>query len=44
MYLASGTNNEAYLRDPLLARVDPPADVAAFIREHLYKPEYRNLA
>ncbi len=26
-----------------LARVDRPADCEAFIRSHVYKPEYRNL-
>jgi len=26
-----------------LARVERPADYEAFIRSHVYKPEYRNL-
>jgi len=29
--------------DAGLARVDRPADMAAFIRKHLYKPEYRTV-
>src|SRR6516164_8848984 len=29
--------------DADLARVDRPADMEAFIRQHLYKPEYRTL-
>src|SRR5215831_12687726 len=29
--------------DSDLARVDRPADMETFIRQHLYKPEYRNL-
>ena len=29
--------------DSGLARVERPADVEAFIRRHLYKPEYRPL-
>ena len=30
--------------DSDLARVDRPADMEAFIRRHVYKPEYRSLA
>jgi malate dehydrogenase (oxaloacetate-decarboxylating)(NADP+) len=30
--------------DADLARVDSPANIEAFIREHLYKPEYQTLA
>jgi malate dehydrogenase (oxaloacetate-decarboxylating)(NADP+) len=30
--------------DADLARVDRPTDMDAFIRRHLYKPEYRTLA
>ena len=30
--------------DSALARVDRPADMEAFIRLHVYKPEYRPLA
>ena len=30
--------------DSDLARVDRPADMEAFIRQHLYKPEYQTLA
>ncbi|MCI4677906.1 NAD-dependent malic enzyme [Rhodoblastus acidophilus] len=30
--------------DSGLARVDRPADMEAFIRSHVYKPEYKNLA
>jgi malate dehydrogenase (oxaloacetate-decarboxylating)(NADP+) len=26
-----------------LARVDRPADIEAFIRQHVYKPEYKSL-
>jgi hypothetical protein len=26
-----------------LARVDRPPDMVAFIRQHVYKPEYRKL-
>ena len=29
--------------DANLARVDRPADMEAFIRRHLYKPEYETL-
>jgi len=29
--------------DSNLARVRPPRDCEAFIRSHVYKPEYRNL-
>jgi malate dehydrogenase (oxaloacetate-decarboxylating)(NADP+) len=29
--------------DSNLARVDRPADIEAFIRQHIYKPEYRSL-
>ena len=29
--------------DSNLARVAPPPDCEAFIRSHVYKPEYRNL-
>jgi malate dehydrogenase (oxaloacetate-decarboxylating)(NADP+) len=29
--------------DKGLARVDRPADMEAFIRAHVYKPEYKNL-
>jgi malate dehydrogenase (oxaloacetate-decarboxylating)(NADP+) len=29
--------------DADLARVDRPADMEAFIRRHLYKPEYQTL-
>jgi len=29
--------------DSGLARVDRPAEMEAFIREHVYKPEYRKL-
>jgi malate dehydrogenase (oxaloacetate-decarboxylating)(NADP+) len=30
--------------DSDLARVDRPANMEAFIRQHLYKPEYQTLA
>jgi malate dehydrogenase (oxaloacetate-decarboxylating)(NADP+) len=30
----------ALVFDAGLARVDRPADIVAFIREHVYKPEY----
>jgi malate dehydrogenase (oxaloacetate-decarboxylating)(NADP+) len=30
--------------DADLARVDRPADIEAFIRRHVYKPEYQTLA
>jgi malate dehydrogenase (oxaloacetate-decarboxylating)(NADP+) len=30
--------------DSKLARVDRPADMVAFIRQHVYKPEYRTQA
>jgi malate dehydrogenase (oxaloacetate-decarboxylating)(NADP+) len=30
--------------DSKLARVDRPADMVAFIRQHVYKPEYKKLA
>jgi malate dehydrogenase (oxaloacetate-decarboxylating)(NADP+) len=30
--------------DAGLARVERPADMVAFIRKHVYKPEYSNLA
>ena len=30
--------------DAGLARVDPPDDIDAFIRSHLYKPDYHKLA
>jgi malate dehydrogenase (oxaloacetate-decarboxylating)(NADP+) len=30
--------------DSGLARVDRPADMAAFIRQHVYKPEYKKFA
>jgi malate dehydrogenase (oxaloacetate-decarboxylating)(NADP+) len=29
--------------DSGLARVDRPSDVEAFVRRHVYKPEYKNL-
>jgi malate dehydrogenase (oxaloacetate-decarboxylating)(NADP+) len=29
--------------DSGLARVDRPSDVEAFVRRHVYKPEYRKL-
>jgi malate dehydrogenase (oxaloacetate-decarboxylating)(NADP+) len=29
--------------DSDLARVDRPADMVAFIRQHVYKPEYATL-